>query len=703
MDSRVDPKDPGTARTVVPLFPWETGVTGSIFGTAVASGGLGTLLSPVWSQEFIRASLRPSIEEPAPALDEVADDPPVSASGPAYQLIGRKRKTVPWAQGDDKARAAAICKWKLIVELFPDASRLGRQLKAVSELPDRDERVHAILEDSFADKATRTISGRAGSVMQFLRWCEVFIPGIPALPMREEHVYRYLEHLHMTKAPATRGQRFLEAAGFMHGVIGCPAQGILDSRRCRGASLRSFRTKRLLLQRDPLELSQVAGLENSVFDAESEVDQIFAGFCAFMVHARGRFSDGYKCVSEPKLDVSENGRGFVEVSVTETKTSNRKARRRRALPMVALSLGVTGRPWAARWLQLRLEHGLDSTDGPLMPAVSSSGKWTEARLKSSEAVIWMAELLSRAGAPVRSNQVIGTHSGKATLLSWLAKAGASIEDRKVLGYHTSSKEEVALLYSRDALAGPLLRMEQLIEKVRLGLFRPDETRSGRWVAEGSLREVHSPVVEALQPWEDFVVVSPMQDVPPSPGVVSNDSDWIRGRVVSEAEPSEPLPESVGTDCCREFRRGYFVWKCDDCGLEGCTSCVKLEPSHGKLLCGTCVAVATQADQDLQVLIELDDSSQSSSSESSGDSSDGGAERLARLFAPRRPCRNASGILVQHKKWSTLHFMHESIDGRLACGRAVSECHKVLGDFRPRMEWPRCSTCFGAEPLEDGQL
>ena len=42
-----------------------------------------------------------------------------------------------------------------------------------------------------------------------------------------------------------------------------------------------------------------------------------------------------------------------------------------------------------------------------------------------------------------------------------------------------------LEYSRDALAGPLARLESVCDAIRVGRFHPDETRSGRWAKDES--------------------------------------------------------------------------------------------------------------------------------------------------------------------------------------------------------------------------
>ena len=68
----------------------------------------------------------------------------------------------------------------------------------------------------------------------------------------------------------------------------------------------------------------------------------------------------------------------------------------------------------------------------------------------------------------------------------------------VLGYH-SSPFKVCLSYSRDAASRPLAVMEEVLSLIRTGLFRPDETRSGRFAAGaslGQLGKLHSASVDA---------------------------------------------------------------------------------------------------------------------------------------------------------------------------------------------------------------
>ena len=65
------------------------------------------------------------------------------------------------------------------------------------------------------------------------------------------------------------------------------------------------------------------------------------------------------------------------------------------------------------------------------------------------------------------------------------KAGLSRDNRRLLGGHAGPKDKSVIVYSRDSMAEPMRALEDLIVKIASDHFRPDETRSGRWVAEAS--------------------------------------------------------------------------------------------------------------------------------------------------------------------------------------------------------------------------
>ena len=107
-----------------------------------------------------------------------------------------------------------------------------------------------------------------------------------------------------------------------------------------------------------------------------------------------------------------------------------------------------------------------------MPRVLGGGAWGAGSLPVGKANIWMSDLLVSLGCPPAPAQSIGTHSCKATLLSWCAKFGLPVADRRLLGYHTKPKDLSVLEYSRDAQAGPLRRLHEVLSSIRERIFSP---------------------------------------------------------------------------------------------------------------------------------------------------------------------------------------------------------------------------------------
>ena len=86
-----------------------------------------------------------------------------------------------------------------------------------------------------------------------------------------------------------------------------------------------------------------------------------------------------------------------------------------------------------------------------------------------------------------------------------------------------------LVYSRDALAGPLAELSEIIDKISLGEFNPDETRSGRWPGF----EVRRSKQEL--PW-------PKGDEPLAPaGQEAAESSISSGSSDAESSSSDELP------------------------------------------------------------------------------------------------------------------------------------------------------------------
>ena len=158
-------------------------------------------------------------------------------------------------------------------------------------------------------------------------------------------------------------------------------------------------------------------------------EAIFAGYMCFITHCRLRWSDGQHCIGEPQLDVHE-GKGFVEAALYHHKTAQKKRTHViRLLPVAGVVPGLTGLDWVRAWLDNRSKLGLKaSMTQPTMPCPISGGGWSMQPLTSSEASIWLRELL-HPWSPT-SVRNLATHSAKATILSWMSKANVSLSLRR---------------------------------------------------------------------------------------------------------------------------------------------------------------------------------------------------------------------------------------------------------------------------------
>ena len=681
------------------LQPWEQGFAGIILGGSSfrktgAQRFLDQTLHPSWGHEFIAPATavykaQATVVAEGPVVDSTAVAS--SSSGGAFTVASRSRKTKPWKLVDDAARHRALARWNIIVMENPEGSRLGLQLLAIPPGPDHEARTREVVEHTFHSKSTKTLAARSGSLLMYYRW---FHSGVReskfAFPISECLAYDYMCFLVASGAPASRGSSFREATAFALGVIGSDGEESLKSRRCHGASMKLMSKKRVHLQRDPFTVLQVEALERGVFELEQAQDRLFSGHCVFMTHSRTRFSDTHYVDSEPLLDVDAQGSGYVECRTVHSKTSNKKQRRGKALPLVASARGLLGKPWAEEWLKLRREQGLElNCTGPLLPAIGSDGNWKSGRMTSSEASLWCAEILQRLGVPLHPGQVFGTHIAKATVLSWMSKAGLPLSTRRVAGYHTRSSDDVTLLYSRDAMAGPLRMIDQLLESVASRRFLPDSTRSGRWSREA---KVAQPFGGAAVDEDDEE--GPAQGLPSkSPGIDSCD-DW----------PVFEFKENVEGLCkfpaCRAHEHpGICGMECFSCGLAGCSECFPLTlTDEGDVLCGSC-KISGSLGGKLSVAAEFDSTSDSSFSEGEGEKSSDSDCQIVRAEATaafacglaRKPARGSSQAIFQHPVLKTLHLGKVNSTGP-ACGRP-SEAFWSLQEF-PVFDCHRCKVCFG---------
>ena len=433
---------------------------------------------------------------PLPPLQWVGPVPPPVTTLPAVietrqtrQDVPRSRRPRAAGEGREPEEAAsiqrnlAVGKWKVV--LHAAAHCCNRHL--VDPSLDSEERQRS-LKDVLREKAPATLNKRAGSILLYLRWGRArgYTDG-ELLPFREEIAYSYARDLADDEAPPTRASSFIEAALLATELLSMKSDDLLRSARLKGAIYGSFERKRLTVKKDGLSANVVWALEALVVNEEAPItDRIFAGFAVWCALTRQRVGDAVRVMTEPFLDPSDvppAEADFIETTAGKTKAGNVKRRRRLQLPIVCSARGLSGVPWAAKWLDLRRMIGMEAgTDRTMMRAPKAGDCWAKRQLTTDEFGDWL-RMLSREAVPSEEGlKDYGAHSCKITVLSWAAKAGMPKPPRRILGGHAKAGDKTVAEYSRDELAEPLRLVELLFVWIRAGEFVPEANRSGRWSA-----------------------------------------------------------------------------------------------------------------------------------------------------------------------------------------------------------------------------
>jgi hypothetical protein len=603
-----------------------------------------------------------------------------------------KASRVPWPLAQELDRQVALEKWRVLVLDGMNATKLGRQLIDACSHDDPETMCAKIIEDTFQRKATATLNSRASALLIFTRWVKVEFQDCSLWPIREPVLYQYLRYLRDSKAPATRAARMVEAVAFCKGTIGLDhVDELLDSSRVHGAVRGSLISKAPHCKKDHLLVSEVAALEIACCQDDSLPDRIFAGYCCFLAHGRLRCGDGQHASFEPFLDLDDAGEGFVETALYAHKTASLTAKSKRLLPAVAHARGVSGTPWAEAWLDARRQAGLSaSKEQPLMPAPLPNAQWSCSKLSTTEAAVWLKEILKRNGCSLEGRN-IATHSCKATLLSWAAKASVPGAIRRLLGYHVKPKDKSMLEYSRDAQAAPLEWMRKVVQSIRESRFAPDATRSGRWKAGWSILSQTEPL-----PDSSGAGASPA----PEPAVVEDESGK---NLAQETQNAGQSPEVCGKESFNHVETPE-ARLCSQSPASDDEEFVVLPLDKSKDP-GSPFVYQPEGESDDEGFEKVSAASGSDAGSCSDEvatdppSSDDEPESMRALeaLAPAWPqdrsmSKHANEKWFQHHRYKTFHFGNKNSAQALACGRVLSDSYLEVSV--PSLAFPKCTTCFG---------
>ena len=423
-------------------------------------------------------------------------------------------------------RTSVISNWSSLVCINLDAFALGDTLDASG-----DTVTHAVVNSSlracFAQKATSTLSKRFYAVNRFVNFC--CRNGLQFFPLREHVVFQFLQAMVADEHTApSAGRSLLEALRFCRSVLGLKGDmAELGTMRVDGLAVELGRRAGPIQQAQPLTVQQVMSLERLVAQTEDIKDKVVFGGLLVLLYSCGRFSDGQRAVSmilDTDLERIDSGsldaQGYVELQVLGHKSARSETLKRMVLPLVAPIFSLSSADWFRSWIHAREILGLPvqgRLNYPLICRFDIQGKAIAEEITSAEA----SALLRRAlKIPEQERAFIRSHSLKCTPLSWSCKYGTDLPTRRLLGHHLDPHAISPETYGRDSM-GPAVRcLESTLRDIKAGEFRPDETRSGRFV-----RAAQSEIAQT--------------EAEPG-GDTDSDSDFIPSSSDSESSDEDPF-------------------------------------------------------------------------------------------------------------------------------------------------------------------
>lgn len=546
----------------------------------------------------------------------------------SWHSIVRADVELTWIDKREADFQVSLKRWLDVLLSLPDDLSIVFQLREMASVSDQLR----MLRDIFHKKAPQTLLKRVRSFLRFVDHCKT--SGL-IFPGSGLDLYNFMQEFRNNGHPTSRLQGVMQALNFVQHVLGVEELAEhTTSRRCLGASGAKNGGPRK--QASPFAVADLEVLREILSDESNETwDRMLAGMVLCAIYTRSRWTDLQQAES---LYCDYDGFGemaYLEFRINEHKCKWSSAFRNSFMPATCPAVGVTSDNWAAVWITVRNELGVDYGRGfPTMPAPTADGKPSSRPLSTEEMKHWTRMLLTKNGRGLGERNIT-SHSCKCTLLSWLAKHGEAWEDRQVLGGHVSFLKS-AITYSRDSMARPLRILENLLYNVRTGFFRPDETRSGRF-----------------------------SQLP----VECNDPD-------------------------SDLQQALFGCDVESMGWEFPDETTQDEQHEEFEAVARPETILVSDDEDIPIKDEDDDQDDSGSSQHETSSSSD--EEAAALSGARRvlPSPNIPACLklIQHRKLRTLHCMERSHQHILLCGRrAVPERYGQVDEVR--FDTPLCHMCW----------
>ena len=334
------------------LYPWEKGRMSRIFGDQGRLEAKKPKLHAT-SNSFVKLDVE--VREGLECTTAIGVRPTRSEYA-IYATVVKQVIGGSYIEERDSKRQLAVRAWWDLLKLNMKCSEPGRMAMQEKGLVDVYRNGIDIMDASLGVKSPNTVMKRLYAIKTFNLWVAKNME-TSWLPVDERKVWLYFKELRAEKAPATRATSLLEALRFCHFVFrvdGCEA--VLSSLRVRGLAAQLYACKRPWRPADPMSVSDVSFLHKSMMDERRcLVDRVFIGHLLHMVYARARFSD---LLAATNCALDSDGM-FFELEAAVHKGSRSAITKAMLLLVVAPAHGITEGCWAADYIALRKQAGLD--------------------------------------------------------------------------------------------------------------------------------------------------------------------------------------------------------------------------------------------------------------------------------------------------------------------------------------------------------
>ena len=456
-------------------FFWEHGFWADIFGDNDSDSAASTVVRQ-FSLHRPAVVSEPVFEVVESETVGTSDVPQKRFRAASYMDVVSKSSVQSWKEHRDSMWEVAIRRWHSSAMTWKGDDNFVKMLQAKTDFRGQCQ----ILVDVLHHKSPATLLKRCNNLSRLVN--DLHAHNLE-FPCSESELYDHLCRQRSEGAPASRLKALLEAVTFVRHVFGCESLDFaVKSRRFMGAA--SSKTVETVKQAPPLKVEHLRCILMTLEQDPDPWNVAFCGMVLFCVYGRARWSDAQHSQFVEWDQDSGGNYCYVECSTAVHKTCRALNMRHSFLPLTAPGLGINDNGWALHWHRARLDLDIEDLNiFPLMPAPDEEGIPSVRPLSTAEAGKWLQLILMQQSTKMSVQPPLKytTHSFKAICLSFLAKYGAAFEDRLALGYHTD-QVRMALRYSRDGASRPLRVLEDCLQAIRVGRFLPDETRSGRFVA-----------------------------------------------------------------------------------------------------------------------------------------------------------------------------------------------------------------------------